>query len=75
MVSHEGAKPVSNSNRPSETSSPGASASPDMEAIVKWLRGLSAAEFGELSEALANHDAEKLARFDTRIQTYLYRSR
>jgi hypothetical protein len=45
-----------------------------MEAIVKWLRGLSPADFGELSEALANHDAEKLARFDTRIQTYIHRS-
>ena len=63
-----------NSNRQSETSSPAATASPDLEAIVTWLRGLSAADFGELSEALAKHDAEKLARFDTRIQTYLHHS-
>lgn len=65
---------MTNSNRQSETSNPAASASPDLEAIVTWLRGLSAADFGELSEALANHDTEKLARFDTRFQTYLYRS-
>jgi len=65
---------MTNPNRPSETSSPAASASPDLEAIVKWLQGLSPADFGELSEALANHDAEKLARFDTRVHTYLYRS-
>lgn len=63
-----------NSNRQSETSNPAASASPDLEAIVTWLRGLSAAEFAELSKALANHDAERLARFETRFQTYLYRS-
>jgi len=60
-----------NSNRQSETSNPAASASPDLEAIVTWLRGLSAAEFEELSEAIASHDAERLARFDTRLQTYL----
>lgn len=69
-----GARPMTNSNHQSETSNPAASASPALEAIVTWLRGLSAADFGELSEALANHDAEKLARFDTRFQTYLYRS-
>jgi hypothetical protein len=62
-----------NSNRQS-TSSPAATASLGLEAIVKWLRGLSAADFGELSEALANQNAEKLARFDTRFQTYLDRS-
>jgi hypothetical protein len=66
---------MTNSNRQSGMSNPAATASPDLEAIVKWLRGLSAAEFGELSEALAKHDAEKLGRFETRIQTYLYRSR
>jgi hypothetical protein len=62
-----------NSNRQS-MSSPAATASPGLEAIVKWLRGLSASDFGELSEALANQNAEKLARFDTRFQTYLDRS-
>ena len=61
-------------NRQSETSSPAASSSPDLGALVKWLRGLSAAEFEELSEAIANHDAERLARFDTRFQAYLERS-
>lgn len=64
-----------NSNRQSETSSPAASAGRDLEAIVKWLRSLSAAEIRELREALANHDAEKLARFDTRFQTCFDRSR
>jgi hypothetical protein len=63
-----------NSNHQSETSSPAESASPDPESIVMWLRGLSAEEFGELSEAIANHDAERLARFDNRFRDYLNRS-
>jgi len=74
MASHKGAKPMSNSNRQSVKSSPAATPSPDLEAIVKWLRGLSPADFKELSEALTNHNAEKLARFETRIQTIPYRS-
>jgi len=74
MASRKGAKPMSNSNRQSVASSSAATPSPDLEAIVKWLRGLSAADFEELSEALTNHNAEKLARFETRIQTISYRS-
>jgi hypothetical protein len=61
-------------DRQSEISSSAASRSPDRDALVKWLRGLSAAELEELAEAIANHDAERLARFDTRLQTYLDRS-
>ena len=61
-------------NRQSEMWSSAASSSPDWEAFAKWLRGLSAAELEELAEAIANHDGERLARFDTRLQTYLDRS-
>lgn len=61
-------------NLQSEMSSPAASRSPDLGALVRWLRGLSVAELEELSEAIADHDAEKLARFDTRFQAYLDRS-
>ena len=61
-------------NRRSETSSPAASGIPDLEALVIWLRGLSPTEFEELSEAIANQDAESLSRFDTRFRTHLGRS-
>jgi len=64
---------MSNSNRQSETSSPAANANRDLEAIVKWLRELSAAEIRELREALANHDAETLASFDTKFEACLIR--
>ena len=52
-------------NRQSKMSSPAATASRDLDVIVKWLRELSAAEIKELSEALANHDALRLARYET----------
>ena len=61
-------------DRQPEMSSSAASSSPDWEALVKWLDGLSAAEFEELSEAIANQDAESLSRFDTRFRTHLGRS-
>jgi len=61
-------------DRQPEMSSSAASSSPDWEALVKWLDGLSAAELEELAEAIANHDGERLARFDTSLQTYLDRS-
>jgi hypothetical protein len=61
-------------NRQSEMPSSAASSSPDWEAFAKWLRGLSAAELEEFAEAIANHDGDRLARFDTRLQTYLDRS-
>lgn len=63
-----------NSNRQSEMWSPAANASQDLEAIVTWLRRLSGAEITELVEALANHDAETLARFDIRFQACPKRS-
>ena len=62
-------------NRQSKTSSPAASANGDLEVIVMWLRSLTSAEIRELREALANHDDEKLARFDTRFQSCLERCR
>lgn len=74
MASHEGARPMLNSNRQSEMWSPAANASQDLEAIVTWLRRLSGAEITELVEALANHDAETLARFDIRFQACPKRS-
>ena len=60
-----------NSNRRSETLSPAASASGELEAIVGWLRRLPGAEIGGLREALANQDAESLAGFVTRFQNCL----
>ena len=54
-----------NANRQSRVSSRAATAGRDLDAIVKWLRELSAAEIKELSEALANRDAERLARYET----------
>jgi len=73
-ASRKGARPMLDPNRRSETSSPAASGILDLEALVIWLRGLSAAEFEELSEAIANQDAESLSRFDTRFRTHLGRS-
>jgi hypothetical protein len=64
---------MADSNLQSETSIPAASASRDLEAIVTWLRGLSAEDIRELCEALANHDAERLASFDTRVEACLNR--
>ena len=63
-----------NPDRQPEMSSPAAGRSPDREAIVIWLRGLSDAEFEELSEAIADQDTEALARFDTRFKAFLDRS-
>ena len=63
------------SNRQSKTSSPAASANGDLQVIVTWLRSLSSTEIRELREALANHDDEKLAHFDTRFQSCLERCR
>ena len=56
--------------RRSETSIPMASSRPELEALVIWMRGLSAAEFEELSEAIVNQDVETLSRFDTRFRAY-----
>ena len=61
-------------DRQPETSSPAEGSSPDPEAIVIWLRGLSDAEFEELSDAIANQDTDALARFDTRFKAFLNRS-
>jgi hypothetical protein len=63
--------PMFKSSHQSETSSPAASASPDLEAVVERLRGLSGAKIRELREAIANHDAENLAGFLTRFQNCL----
>lgn len=63
-----------NSNRQTDTSSPVASATPSLEIIEKWLRGLSGAEIRELGEALAHRRAECLARFRIRFQAWLERS-
>jgi hypothetical protein len=61
-------------NRRAETSSPTASSRPELEVLVMWMRGLSAAEFEELSDAIANQDVESLSRFDTKFKTYRDRS-
>lgn len=58
-------------DRQSESSSPTANAGRDLDAIVNWLRGLSTAEMTELSEAMANGDAEILARFHSRFEACL----
>jgi len=63
-----------NPDRQPEMSSSAADSSPDPESIVIWLRGLSDAEFEELSEAIAHRDAETLDRFDTRFKAFLDRS-
>ena len=61
-------------DRLSKTSSRAASSGPETEALVIWLRGLSAADFEELSEAIASNDVESLSRFDARFRTYRDRS-
>jgi hypothetical protein len=61
-------------DRQPEMSSPAAGSSPDPEAIVIWLRGLSDADFEELSDAIADQDTETLARFDARFKAFLNRS-
>ncbi|MEO8008618.1 MAG: hypothetical protein ABI728_08880 [Betaproteobacteria bacterium] len=63
-----------NTDRQSEMSSPAANAGRDLDATVKWLRELSPTEMNELREALANQDAEKLSRHDTRFEACLNRS-
>jgi hypothetical protein len=60
-----------NLNRQSESSSPAAGENRELDAILNWLRGLSAAEMSELSEALATHNVEILTRFETRFQDCL----
>ena len=67
-------KLMPNPDRQPEMSSPAADGSPDPESIVIWLRGLSDAEFEELSEAIAHRDTETLDRFDTRFKAFLDRS-
>ena len=59
------------SSHQSETSSPAASASPDLEAIVEWLGAQSSAEIRGLREAIANYNADNLAGFLTRFQNCL----
>jgi len=63
-----------NSNRQTEKSSPVASATPGLETIEKWLRGLTGAEIQELGEALGHRNAECLARFHIRFQAWLERT-
>ena len=71
--SQKGARPMPHTNRPTETSSPKTS-NPELEALVIWMRSLSAAEFEELSEAIANQDVENLSRFDAKFKAFRYRS-
>ena len=61
-------------NRQPETPSPKAGSRPELEELVIWMRGLSAAEFEELSEAISNQDVETLSRFDTKFKAYRVRS-
>lgn len=57
-----------------ETSSAAAGASPGLEMIEKWLRGLPAHEIKALGEALANRDEERLTRFRVRFHAWLERT-
>jgi len=43
----------------------------DLDATVRWLRGLTATEMGELRRAIASHDAESLAIFAIRFAACL----
>jgi len=43
----------------------------DLDATVRWLRGLSTDEIGQLREAIAKHDTESLAIFAIRFATCL----
>ena len=73
-ASLKGGKPMPDPNRRSETSSLRASSSPELELLVIWMRGLSAEEFEELSEAIASQDVEILSRFDAKFKAYRGRS-
>ena len=61
-----------NSNR--QTVRPEASPNRELEAIVEWLRGLSAEELDEFRQALASHNAERLVRFHTNFRAWSKRS-
>jgi len=52
-------------------SGPAAGDERDLDATVRWLRGLSTDEIGKLREAIDKHDAESLALFAIRFATCL----
>jgi hypothetical protein len=62
---------MNESNGVPERSGPAVNADQNLDATVRWLRGLSAAEMGQLRQAIADHDAESLAMFAIRFATCL----
>ena len=58
-------------NRAKDGPNPAPIAERDLDATVRWLRGLTATEMDELRRAMANHDTESLAMFAIRFATCL----
>jgi hypothetical protein len=63
-----------NFNRHAAQRVPVATASPALETIERWLRGLTGTEIRELGQALTHRNAECLARFHIRFQAWLERT-